>query len=166
MPPGVVHSVVTKENSIYCGFHILNEQMMDWCIEVLRQTEIDPSRTNDVNPAAAFRILENFMCEVLDPNPCGLSKGQLYRLILALKKYCDTPSPSLGQEDILGMDEPQSKRPRTGKKQKEGKRRSVVDDSNIQNETLHRAKRQNFLKIGKEQKWIERLSEKVQQMVR
>jgi hypothetical protein len=111
----------------------------------LRQTEIQPSRTNDVKPADAFRTLENFICEVLDPDLCGISKRQLYRLVLALKKYCGTPSPSLGQEDIIGMDEPQSRRPRTGKKEKGGKRRrSVVDDSYIQNEIARRAKRQNF----------------------
>jgi hypothetical protein len=69
MPPGLVHSVVTKEDSVYYGFHFLTRQIMDWCLEVPRQNEVDPSRTNDVKPAEGFRVLENFICEVLDPNP-------------------------------------------------------------------------------------------------
>jgi hypothetical protein len=78
---------------------------MDRYLDMLLQTEIDPSRTNDVKPAEAFRLFKNFICSVLDPYLCDLSKGQLYRFILVLKKYYNTQLSRVDQKDMIVLDE-------------------------------------------------------------
>jgi hypothetical protein len=60
---------------------------MDRFVDVLRQTELDPSRTNDVKGADFFRLLENFILEALSLSSAGLMRAQLERFVLSLEKY-------------------------------------------------------------------------------
>ena len=60
---------------------------MDRFVDVLGETEIDPSRTNDLKGTDFFYILENFIQETLSPLGCVLTKRQLGSFLLALEKY-------------------------------------------------------------------------------
>jgi hypothetical protein len=86
-PPGTIHAVWTDEDSIFCGGHFLVPQVMDRFVEVLQQIELDPSRTNDVKGVEIFRLLENFISEVLGASSAGLTRTQLEQLVLVLDKY-------------------------------------------------------------------------------
>lgn len=56
-------------------------------MDVLGQTELDPSRTNDLKGVDFFRILENFIRETLESSSPGLTKAQLRRFVLVLEQY-------------------------------------------------------------------------------
>jgi len=85
-PPGTIHAVWTDEDSVFGGGHFLIPQVMDRFVDVLRQIELDPSRTNNVIGTDFFRLLENFIREALDES-AGLTRAQLERFTLALEKY-------------------------------------------------------------------------------
>jgi hypothetical protein len=74
-PPGTIHAVWTDEDSIFCGGHFLVPQVMDRFVDVLRQIELNPSRTNDVMGVDFFRLLENFILEALDSSSVGLTRA-------------------------------------------------------------------------------------------
>lgn len=50
---------------MFCGGHFLIPQVMDRFLDVLGQTEMDPSRTNDLKGTDFFFIPENFIHETL-----------------------------------------------------------------------------------------------------
>ena len=60
---------------------------MDRFLDVLGQTELDPSRTNDSKNIDFFQILENFIRGILTSSYPGLSKLQLHHFTLALESY-------------------------------------------------------------------------------
>lgn len=60
---------------------------MDRLLDVLSQTEQDPSRMNDEKGKDLFRILENFIREALSLSAAGLTRRQLYQFLVALAKY-------------------------------------------------------------------------------
>lgn len=86
-PPGTIHGVFTEKDTVFGGGHFLIPQVMDRFVDVLGQTELDPSRTNDLKGVDFFRILENFISEALDPSSAGLTRAQLHRFVLVLEKY-------------------------------------------------------------------------------
>ena len=88
-PPGTIHAVWTDEDSIFCGGHFLVSQVMDRFVDVLRQIELDPSRTNDVKGVELFRLLENFILEALGSSSAGLTRAQLEQFVLVLEKYAN-----------------------------------------------------------------------------
>jgi len=99
-PPGTIHAVWTDEDSIFCGGHFLVPQVMDRFVDVLRQIELDPSRTNDVIGVDFFRLLENFILEALDSSSAGLTRAQLERFVLVLEKYANQEfGANIGLED-------------------------------------------------------------------
>ena len=60
---------------------------MDRFVDVLGETELDPTRTNDLKSVDFFRILENFILETLRINTNDLSKIQLRQFVLQFEKY-------------------------------------------------------------------------------
>ena len=60
---------------------------MDKFLDILNQTEIDSSRTNDLKGVNIFYILENLIYETLFPLNSILTKRQLKFFISALDKY-------------------------------------------------------------------------------
>ena len=72
---------------------------MDRFVRVLGQTELDPTRTNDLRGVAFFRILENFILETIRPNTTTLTKRQLHIFILQFKKYLDF-KPLIGENQL------------------------------------------------------------------
>jgi hypothetical protein len=99
-PPGTIHAVWTDEDSIFCGGHFLVPQVMDRFVDVLRQIELNPSRTNDVMGVDFFRLLENFILEALDSSSAGLTRAQLEQFVLVLEKYANQKfGADIGVED-------------------------------------------------------------------
>jgi hypothetical protein len=88
-PPGTIHVVYTDEDSVFCGGHFLVPQVMDRFVDILRQIELDPSRTNDVKGVELFRLLENFILEALGSSSAGLTRAQLEQFVLVLEKYAN-----------------------------------------------------------------------------
>lgn len=60
---------------------------MDRFVNVLKETELDPTRTNDLKLVDFFRILENFILETLSVNNANLTKIQLRQFVLQFDKY-------------------------------------------------------------------------------
>lgn len=100
---------------------------MDRFVRVLGQTELDPTRTNDLKGVDFFRILENFILETILPNTTMLTKRQLHIFILEFQKY-------LNFKPLMG--------------------KTQVDEQD------HLARRIQFVKKAKKEKWIEKLLEK------
>lgn len=99
-PPGTIHAVWTDEDSVFCAGHFLVPQVMDRFVDVLRQIELDPSRTNDVMGVDFFRLLENFILEALGPESAGLTRAQLERFVPVLEKYVNQKfGADIGVED-------------------------------------------------------------------
>lgn len=63
---------------------------MDRFVRVLGQTELDPTRTNNLKGADFFRILENFHLETILPNSTNLTKRQINIFLLRFRKYLDS----------------------------------------------------------------------------
>ena len=59
--PGTIRGVYTGEVSVFCGGHFLTPQIMNRFLRVLRQTELNLSRTNDSKGVDFFQILKNFI---------------------------------------------------------------------------------------------------------
>jgi hypothetical protein len=87
LPPGTIYASFTEEDTLFCGGHFLIAQVMDRFVDVLCQTELDPSKTSDLEGVNIFNILENFIIEALDSSSAGLTRAQLHRFVLVLKKY-------------------------------------------------------------------------------
>ena len=73
---------------------------MDRFLDVLGQTEMDPTLTNDTKGGDFFYILENFIFEALSPWAAGLKKKQLDEFILTLKEYSSL-QPKAQAADVL-----------------------------------------------------------------
>lgn len=56
-------------------------------MDVLAQTELNPSKTNDLKGVDFFRILENFIKECRGPPSAGLTTAQLHRFVDVLEVY-------------------------------------------------------------------------------
>lgn len=89
-----MHAVFSPEDSVFAGGHFLAPQIMDRFLSVLSQTEMDPSRTNDLKSVDFFRILENFVEEVFAFSADLLSRRHLQRFILVLEEYVGLKPPS------------------------------------------------------------------------
>lgn len=71
---------------------------MDRFVRVLGQTELDPTRTNDLKEVEFFRILENFKLETLFPDTTNLTKRQLRQFIFQFEKYLGS-KPSVDEDE-------------------------------------------------------------------
>ncbi len=91
---GTIHAVYKDEDSVFCGGHFLIPQIMNRFSRVLRQKELDFSRTNDSKSVDFFQILENFILESLGLSTSELTRAQLHEYLLAIENYLQLTIPA------------------------------------------------------------------------
>lgn len=102
-PPGTIYAVYTEEDSVFCGGHFLTPRIMHRFLQVLGQLELNPGLSNEAKCVDSFHMLENFVQQTRYLSSRDISKVQLHRFLLALKRYLlMTPPTSSKDSDERG----------------------------------------------------------------